>query len=456
MGISFWYFTDLAAIDHPRVYFTYNHVLLYASDGLVLLALAAWGLSRWIDAGARQTPRTEPRVVAWLTRLLLALCALSTLSAVWSVDWRVSLYFSAHLWLLFGLYLSLKENPLSARAAVWGASAALLLQAGIGFVQFARQSTAFLAPLGLQWPGALTPEVRGVSVVQLADGARWLRVYGTLPHPNILGGLALVLLVGPAAWFLTGRRWRWAAGLGVAAGMALLALTFSRSAWLGCLAAAGVLVFHLRTFLRWRLATLAAVMALGPLAVLPSISPLVVTRFSGQEVPTEQQSVLDRAWMIQQSLSMIRDRPLLGVGAGGFEISLARRDPGSFNIEPIHDLPLLVTSELGLPGVLIAAGLAGVLAIGAFRSSRPPAILLSAALAGLGVVSLFDHYLWSLAPGRTLLWALMGLWAGWYVERRPTPHPSPVQGGEKKNYSPFPLGHPGRARRGGGPGGWGL
>ena len=164
---------------------------------------------------------------------------------------------------MFGLYLSLKDNPLSARAAVWGASAALLLQAGIGFVQFARQSTAFLAPLGLQWPGALTPEVRGVSVVQLADGARWLRAYGTLPHPNMLGGLALVLLAGPAAWFLTGRRWRWAAGLAVAAGMALLALTFSRSAWLGCLAAAGVLVFHLRNFLRWRLAALAAVMALG-------------------------------------------------------------------------------------------------------------------------------------------------------------------------------------------------
>jgi hypothetical protein len=40
------------------------------------------------------------------------------------------------------------------------------------------------------------------------------------------------------------------------------------------------------------------------------------------------------------------------------------------------------------------------------------AILAGAMVAGLGVIGLFDHYLWTLAPDRIMLGLVIGLWAG--------------------------------------------
>jgi len=38
--------------------------------------------------------------------------------------------------------------------------------------------------------------------------------------------------------------------------------------------------------------------------------------------------------------------------------------------------------------------------------------MIGALLAGLAVISLFDHYLWTLAPGRLMLGFVLGLWEG--------------------------------------------
>ena len=46
------------------------------------------------------------------------------------------------------------------------------------------------------------------------------------------------------------------------------------------------------------------------------------------------------------------------------------------------------------------------------RTQDPNAILAGATLTGLGVIGLFDHYLWTLAPGRLMLGLMLGLWAG--------------------------------------------
>jgi hypothetical protein len=47
-----------------------------------------------------------------------------------------------------------------------------------------------------------------------------------------------------------------------------------------------------------------------------------------------------------------------------------------------------------------------------FRTQTPNAILAGATLTGLGVISLFDHYLWTLAPGRLMLGLVIGLFLG--------------------------------------------
>ncbi len=248
VSLCFWYYRLMIPAGHARVYFTYDSALFFLSDGIAFLAVLAWLCARLIGH--------RPASVSGQPLLLLSLFALVTLaslSTVWSIAPMFSFYTAAHLWLMLGLFLSVRDEPDSWRMIEVGCVAALVLQSSIAGWEFLAQSTAFLTPLHLTWPGALVPTMSGPSVVQLADGARWLRAYGTLPHPNILGGFLLALMAGPLAIFLRGRvrRW-WALGLfGIATGA--LVPTFSRSVWLGYLAGGAVVVLHRRSLDRSRL-----------------------------------------------------------------------------------------------------------------------------------------------------------------------------------------------------------
>src|SRR5687767_7072280 len=124
---------------------------------------------------------------------------------------------------------------------------------------------------------------------------------------------------------------------------------------------------------------------------------LIFTRAGGTNVATETFSTQARIWLMQQAFEIIQAHPLLGVGIGAYLIEYAQRAPTGSLMEPDHNLPLLVTAELGLPGILVLAGLTVSILSGLPRARRPQALVFSAALAGLCVTALFDHYLWTLA-----------------------------------------------------------
>ena len=418
VGLALWYFYPLTNINVPRVYFTYNNALFYLADGLALVALIAWALGRAFGPPptlGQPGPRSlAQRLRAWpLESSLFGLCCLASASILWSLDWRVTLYTGLHLWLVFGLFLSLHDRPSVLRVAAGGMCLVLGIEALVGIWEFGNQSTAFLSIFHLNWPGTILPSTSGASIVQLVDGSRWLRAYGTLPHPNILGTLVVALLAGPALFFLAPPRLKiWPAPLFVA-GIGLLIVTFSRSAWIGAACAALLVLFKLRRLIRARLVVL-GLAGTGALAaaVLP-LRQLVFTRIAETAiVPAEQFSIRGRTWLAQQSLSMIAGHPLLGSGAGAFPLELARRAPLGYLVEPVHNLPLLVASDLGILGVLLLLGVAAAFFNELRKARRPESIILGAALLGLGATSLLDHVLWTLAPGRLLVGLMLGLWAG--------------------------------------------
>jgi O-antigen ligase len=336
---------------------------------------------------------------------------LASFSTVWSITPTFSLYVAAHLWMMFGLFLSVRGEPGSWRAIGIGCAAALVLQSIAAGWEFLAQSTAFLAPLHLTWPGLLVPTMSGPSVVELADGTRWLRAYGTLPHPNILGGFLLALMAGPMIIFLRdgARRW-WAAGLVGIATLALV-LTFSRSAWLGYAAGSVVIALHRLSLDRSRLVPLAAVAVISLIAVAIPLRSFIFTRATGGQVPTEAGSTYERILLGDQSWSIIRTRPL-GLGTGAFVVGLASQFPDTDPVEPVHNVILLATSELGWPTGLLWLAIGVAILFEIRRAHGADAVVLSATIVGLMVVGLADHYLWSLAPGRTLAWLFLGAWAG--------------------------------------------
>ena len=418
LGLSFWYYRTIAHFPHDRVYFIYTDALFFLANALVLLAVILWVSTRIAQPRQLLITAKHPRRTNYhlpITNFVLlpsAFILLSLLSVLWSRDWRTSLYVSLHILLVFLFILSLRDWSGAWKYLLLGFCAALSIEFIAGTVAFFNQSTAFLAPLHLTWPGPIDPSVRGAVVVGLPSGESFLRAYGTMPHPNILGGFSLILLLGPIAFFLRKKRPNNLALFLLVPGISLLALTFSRSAWLALILFSMVLIWKSRYFERKRLVTLLSIIALSFLITLFPYRELVQARTVNTTSHSEEFSFIGRAWLNGEARKLIGEYPLTGVGIGSFMIELARRAGEGYVIEPAHNILLLAGAELGIPGLLLVIALVISFVYRLFKTQNPNAILVGAVLTGLGLISLFDHYLWTLAPGRIMLGLVIGLFVG--------------------------------------------
>jgi hypothetical protein len=413
LGLSFWYYRTINEFPHDRVYFTYTDALFFLADGLVLLAVIFWlavklhnGFPLFNVASPLRAPLSS------LFYLPMIFCLLIFLSTLWSRDRRISLYVSLHILLVFLFILSLRDWPHAWEAVLLGFCAALSIQFITGIVEFIQQSTGSLNSLNSNWPGTLDTSVRGASIVQLPGGESFLRAYGTFPHPNILGGFALILLLGPIAFFMRREKPNNLALLLLIPGIALLALTFSRSAWLALIAFSMILIWKSRHFDRKRLAIMLSIIAISFIGTLLPYRQLVQARTTSTTSHSEEFSFIGRAWLSQEALKMISEHPLTGVGIGSFIIELSRRAGEGYVIEPVHNILLLAGAELGIPGLLLVIALSISFLYHLFKAQNPNAILAGATLTGLGIISFFDHYLWTLTPGRLMLGLVIGLFLG--------------------------------------------
>jgi len=330
-------------------------------------------------------------------------------SMFWSNHKLTTFYITAHFLLLLFFIGSLRDHRQAWDLVMFGCTVALTLQLIAGFGEFALQSTVLLNNFKMEWPGLLDPSM-SASVVQLKDGVRILRAYGTLPHPNILGGLTLLCLAGPTNLYL--EKNNHPALILLSLGTILLMLTFSRSAWLAFAAFLFILIIKSKHFERKKIITFVSVCFLTVTLTLYPLRELIFTRVGNTSVPTEQLSNFGRTWLTEQALQMIRYHPLTGVGMGSFVTELSKIAVNGAIIEPVHNIFLLAGVELGIFGILITVGIFVTLAYYVLKARSPKAILSGAILSGLGVITLFDHYLWTLAPGRMMLAFAIGLWLG--------------------------------------------
>lgn len=411
VSLCFWYFRTAFEFPHARVYFLYTDVVFFLTDALVTLAVILWASTKLVQRDDLPRHRSNSRHFL-ISSFLIALTVLASLSGIWSYDWRRSLFVAFHFWLILLFVFSLREWRSAWKMAMFGLCLALGFEIVVGSVGFALQSTEFLEVLDIEWPGVLEPTMRGASVVQLADGERFLRAYGTLPHPNILGGFALLTLLGPIGLLFLYKKTHYALPILYSLGIVLIVLTFSRSAWLGLLAFLGVLLSKAAHLDSRRLYLIVATSILTLVLTMYPLRELIFTRVSNADVRTEQLSVFGRQWLNEQALNMFYASPLGGVGVGSFILKLASDAVDGAMIEPVHGIPLLVGTELGLPGLIILVGLTVAVALGVLKVKSPKPILAGAMIVGIGVTGLFDHYLWTLAPGRIMLSLTLGLWLG--------------------------------------------
>ncbi len=404
LSLGLWYYKVIFEFKHQQVYFTYDHALFFVSDGLALLAVIFW-LSAQVKN--KSTPKLSP-----VLKILLLLCIWMTLSSLWSADWRTSLCIASHFWLIYLLILSMRNSHEASNAAFFGLCVMLTLQILIGVVEFATQSMQFLEPLHLHWPGLINAYSQGASILKYADGTNFLRVHGTFPHPNILAGFILICLAGVTALLYNKTRMNWVLWVLLAAGNSLLAVTFSRSAWLGLGAFFLVLLLKSKSLNEKKIWLMLSVSILAFTLTLIPLRELFLSRTITPATATEEFSLVGRLWLSQQALSYAKEKPLTGIGMGSFVIQLAERAGERNFVEPVHNIPLLVFSELGIVGVILLLAVFVTIAKELWITNKPNAIFFTALLAGMGTIALFDHYLWSLAPGRMMLGLVLGLWLG--------------------------------------------
>lgn len=200
------------------------------------------------------------------------------------------------------------------------------------------------------------------------------RPQGSLGHYMTYSGLLMLVITAAASRLLfpprgpsegrhgNGRIWP---ALVLPALVVALALTLTRSAWVGACAGLAVL-FVLRDFRL--LAALPVIMAL-----FVALAPATVTDRVYSIFDLNDPSNRDRLAMMRSGARMIQDDPLTGVGPNMVEAAYPRyRDASAVNeINPhLHNVPLQIAAERGLLALAAWLWFLAVLARDLWRLSR--------------------------------------------------------------------------------------
>lgn len=402
--------------------FEYATIALYGTDILILLALL---IALIIDFTTNKENFKYKKY--WLA--ILGVGIFSCLSLFVASEKTLVLYGLGKLAIGASLFWLIYSSSLSYKKIMMAFLLMASFQGIFAFWQFSQQATPANKWLGL---ASHTSAELGASVVEVVSPAglneRWLRAYGSLDHPNMLGGwLAVGLLI--AIWLLINIKKDPSAlkatrgqrikelflSLVIILGTAGLFLSFSRAAILAFGLGLFILfISHYKLWPRLLLSLFLIVAVSGALAY--QYGYLYVTRSQNIAVSSldnrlEAKSINERIEYLNQAKTIIKTYPLLGVGLGNFGIAVSERITTkqlSYYYQPVHNVFFLVASEIGLLGLACLVILLGLLLLNSLKINKNCSLPL-ALLGALLVIMTFDHWLWSLHFGVLLNWLILGL-----------------------------------------------
>lgn len=389
---------------------------LYGTDLLVILLLGL-GLGR----SRTNWSRFWWRNFSPADKMLAIFLGVAALSLGLATNFYLGFYRWIKLleWSLFFLYST------RAFGAVWSLPKVLvvIMYSGLGQALVAVGQALKQGSIGLSWLGesVLRTNFQGVATVPFEQG-EFLRAYGTTPHPNILAAWLFLAVFAFYFWYLypQGQRSWWLALPMYGVLLWGLLLTFSRVAiglWFLGIATRFLVVVVRRhhyplskIFIRrlWILVIASVVI----LAVFASLYwPLVQSRL---HIADHDLALTERMAYNRLAGAVVANHPWLGVGLGQFVWKMlggAAVYPAYF-YQPVHNIYLLIASELGLLGALSFA-------LFIFYSSR--GYILATSLRAVWqlsffvlfisilIMGLFDHFLWTIQQGQLIFWMILAI-----------------------------------------------
>jgi len=366
----------------------------------------------------------------------LTLLIFGALSIIWADDKSLALNYERLLiqaglfaWLIASYLKTIDREKIFLSMPFIAFLTGACLQGLLAIYQFFSQTTFACKWLGLS---LLNPKLAGTVVIEFAD-QRWLRAYGAFQHSNILGGfLGLALIIAVIALWqnqkainrvscivyqelpttnhqspITNNKQLF---LIFAVGLIFsgLILSFSRSAWIGtALALVILLIIVLRKrpddykpFLI-KIAVLLGLFACFWVLTLPKGLFLTRTQAVGR---LERISISERAEAIAQAEKIIKENWLAGVGLGNYTAVLQKNNPDKtvWQTQPVHNIYLLILSELGIFGLVIFGWLIFTIIKKTRLTYLTPFLVLL-------IIGFFDHYLLTLPIGLLFLGLSIGI-----------------------------------------------
>ncbi|MFC1644442.1 O-antigen ligase family protein [Patescibacteria group bacterium] len=352
------------------------------------------------------------------------------LSIVWADDRFLALYFSFKMFLGVGLFFAVQKIKFDFRKLIFVLLVGAVIQSGLGTWQYLSQETFSSKWLGMS---EYVASIGGVSVLENETG-RWLRAYGGFSHPNMFGGyLALVMLVISGLnlkfkifnlnsilnYEIFKRKKYISYGLLIVGCCLLitgLLFSFSRSAWL---ALAIIVIFQFKFF------NLKSIFSgeifkqknkkndkVGWFVAMIVFATLIVginhenffSRFDGS-ARLEQKSVMDRVSYVTEASQVIQDDFFVGVGAGNYTLEVMKNDRLQrpvWEYQPVHNIFLLIFSELGLVGFVLFSTMLVLLIMKTGIKALPIFV-------ALFIFMMLDHWLWTSHYGMLFFWLILGL-----------------------------------------------
>jgi len=383
----------------------YGLISLYASEIILLLAAIFFGLSHKQEAYFSKS------------KFLYFLFVYSVVVAMLTPAPAVSLYYLFLIYsaALFAYLLKfVKKNFIFRMFLVSG-----LLESILAITQTLEQRVWANKWLGL---AEHLPEKLGTIVIEVGD-QRILRAYGSLPHPNVLGGFLFVtIFLGVCLWinfykaseqapdikgFFKKRIWEF---LFIILSLVLMTFgllaSFSRGAILALiLSLFSVLIINIfkRQWLTVSLVAKYAVIFAAVLMVFNWWWPGAYSSRLSMSSRLEQKSASERVDTLDQ-LGWENYRVGFfgqGLGMNTLTTFYKKSNIHTYDVQPIHDIFLLMFAEVGVIGVFLLFNVVRRI----IKSANQVDIMSTSLILGLVVIGLFDHYLWTSWTG----WLLMSL-----------------------------------------------
>lgn len=431
LGYHFW--PEWAYVLGRRV--DYLSPIVYVTDLLLVLTVGSWVIEKWRSGEVAKAQISLGKlgrfgVVGIFVAANIFLAA-SPLVAVYK--WvKVSEF------LMLGYYI-VKTKPTLA-AIGFPLTVAVLYSSVIAIAQFVLQHSVGgpLWWLGERAFDANTPGIARINLCQ-ASGItcqEMLRAYGTFPHPNVLGGFLAAMIPLLVYQFTNptnlpirpiSKTWRRRIFYGATLlfGVVGLGLTFSRSAIVVGVAMMIVMVarianWELRIVKKQNWIPAFAGMTAGVVGVTIG---LIVILFFLLPVSPGDESVVVRQQLNTVAIKQWLSSPIVGVGLGNFLVTLPATMPTRviYFLQPVHNVYLLLLSEIGVVGVV---GIVWALinkSVGASKlrsveekksrnlaTSQPRSFMLLS-LVTLLLLGLVDHYPLTLQQGQLLVTIFVAL-----------------------------------------------